>query len=134
MELGLGITAGSLATLRPLLRKLRGTSRDYESNAHGRSGSRLPGLTRDRGMPLSSMDQSAYAGAGDDKARATVTTIQSTKPGTWMDDSSHNSSEEYLASAEHSPSHLPSEGPGGGLSIYRTVEVTATSMMAREHV
>lgn len=140
IEIGLGISAGSLATLRPLLRKLRGSygSKYYsESRAtRGRlSSSRLQRMSRDRsGVPLGSLDQDAGHSSDDrpalraDKVGTTVTTIECNKKGSWMDDSSRNTSEERLAGV--GPGSRPSHGslhdgaPGLGLSIYRTVEVT----------
>ncbi|KAL4969453.1 putative integral membrane protein [Aspergillus stella-maris] len=143
IESGLGITAGSLATLRPLLRHWLGSSHDASytrgtpSPFPGRSGSRLPGALsgRDHVYPLGSMDDSAGR-LRPDKLAMTVTTIQ-----THHD----NSSEERLTTENVRPGHgghghgrdgRHGHGGGGastpprdelGMGIHQVIEVTQTS-------
>ncbi|KAF7596904.1 hypothetical protein BBP40_011949 [Aspergillus hancockii] len=142
IEVGLGITAGSLATLRPLLRHWLGSRTDptYPSPFPGRSGSRLPpGASRDRPFPLGSLDDNAQNRLRPDKLAVTVTTVHSQDPnGSWNGASSPNSSEERLT-AQGSPA-LPAVGGGDMvLGIHRTFEVTQTSSSGqsatvREHL
>ncbi|PKX95188.1 putative integral membrane protein [Aspergillus novofumigatus IBT 16806] len=133
IEVGLGISAGSLATLRPLLRMLRGTNTtdDYMSPMPGQSSSRRLGPSRDRPVPLGSLDTDGGGRFRPDKLATTVTTVHA--PDSPWRGSNENSSEE----------RLNSEGPvadGGdmGLGIHRTFEVTQTSeaksASVREHV
>lgn len=137
IEVGLGITAGSLATLRPLLRHWLGSRTDptYPSPFPGRSGSRLPGgASHDRPFPLGSLDESVQNRLRPDKLAVTVTTVQSQDHnGSWHGGSSPNSSEERLT-AQGSPA-LPAVGGEMGLGIHRTFEVTqtSTSQTVREH-
>lgn len=86
IENGLGISAASLATLRPLLRQIRGNSNSgpYSlssrmiSNGPNSKGSRLWNSRENRGMPLSSVDhQTNPGGLRPDKYAGTVTTIHS---------------------------------------------------------
>ncbi|KAL4931364.1 uncharacterized protein BDV17DRAFT_256685 [Aspergillus undulatus] len=141
IEAGLGITAGSLATLRPLLRHWLGFSsadasytRGAPSPFPGRSGSRLPGGLSDRGhiYPLGSMDNSVQSRLRPDKLALTVTTIQTQHD---------NSSEERLTSEENSRSHggKPSSPPLDGMGIHQVIEVHQTredvkGASVREHV
>ncbi|RDW64398.1 uncharacterized protein DSM5745_09809 [Aspergillus mulundensis] len=120
VEAGLGITAGSLATLRPLLRHWMGSSNDPSytrgtpSPFPGRSGSRLPGLSggtgRDRAFPLGSLDDSNRL--RPDKLALTVTTVQTQHDpeDRWPVLSSGNSSEERLTSENQ----RNAQGGGGG--------------------
>ncbi|OJJ74413.1 hypothetical protein ASPBRDRAFT_27442 [Aspergillus brasiliensis CBS 101740] len=150
IECGLGITAGSLATLRPLLRKWLGSSADHNYDASpfpGPSGSRPlgksggMGRSHDRPYPLGSLDDAAAQNRlRPDKLAVTVTTIQSqVDPDTrlWRGGSS-NSSEERLTgssgNAERTHATIPEVGGsdlelgmGMGLGIHRTFEVTQTS-------
>ncbi|KAB8228787.1 hypothetical protein BDV23DRAFT_175137 [Aspergillus alliaceus] len=141
IEVGLGITAGSLATLRPLVRHWLGSRTDptYPSPFPGRSGSRLPGgASRDRPFPLGSLDDNVNNRLRPDKLAITVTTVHSQdQNGTWHGASSSNSSEERLT-AQGSPA-LPAIGGEMGLGIHRTFEVTQTSTSGqsetvREHL
>ncbi|RAK85247.1 integral membrane protein [Aspergillus costaricaensis CBS 115574] len=152
IECGLGITAGSLATLRPLLRKWLGSSADHNYDASpfpGPSGSRPlgksggMGRSHDRPYPLGSLDEAAVQNRlRPDKLAVTVTTIQSqVDPDTrlWRGGSS-NSSEERLTgssgNAERTHGTIP-EGSdlelGMGLGIHRTFEVTQTSSGGTSH-
>ncbi|OOF95330.1 hypothetical protein ASPCADRAFT_406135 [Aspergillus carbonarius ITEM 5010] len=146
IEVGLGITAGSLATLRPLLRQWLGSSADHNYDASpfpGPSGSRPLGVNKsggvgrshDRPYPLGSLDDTGVQGRlRPDKLAVTVTTIQSqVDPDTrlWRGGSSNSSEERLTGSAgsggrnhgtimEHGDLEL-------GLGIHRTFEVTQTS-------
>ncbi|PYI05520.1 putative integral membrane protein [Aspergillus sclerotiicarbonarius CBS 121057] len=146
IEIGLGITAGSLATLRPLLRKWLGSSADHNYDASpfpGPSGSRPLGNNKSGGMgrshdrpyPLGSLDDTGVQGRlRPDKLAVTVTTIQSqvdpdTRP--WRGGTT-NSSEERLTGSAGSGgrSHGAIMENGDlemGLGIHRTFEVTQTS-------
>ncbi|KAL4997378.1 hypothetical protein BDV10DRAFT_169538 [Aspergillus recurvatus] len=154
IEVGLGITAGSLATLRPLLRKWMGSSNDPSyprgtpSPFPGRSGSRLPGASgRDRAFPLGSLDDSNRL--RPDKLALTVTTVQTQHDpeDRWPVLTSGNSSEERLTN-EHqrnengngnrTPPRSSTERNGFG-GIHQVIEVTQTSTNLRstsvkEHV
>ncbi|RHZ44169.1 putative integral membrane protein [Aspergillus thermomutatus] len=137
IEVGLGISAGSLATLRPLLRLIRGSSTtdDYMSPMPGQSASRRLGPSRDRPMPLGSLDTDAPGRFRPDKLATTVTTVHA--PESPWGGSSENSSEERLNA--HRPG-VPGVADGGDmrLGIHRTFEVTQTSeaksASVREHV
>ncbi|RAL12917.1 putative integral membrane protein [Aspergillus homomorphus CBS 101889] len=143
IETGLGITAGSLATLRPLIRHWLGSHSDpnYTRSPFGApSGSRRVGAvshnlrSHERPLPLGSLDEAAVQGRlRPDKLAVTVTTIHSQRgPST-----SSNSSEEQLTaglSGERSPSkdsrrrgNTESGSRGGFGGIQRTFEVTQTS-------
>ncbi|KAI9367834.1 hypothetical protein BJX61DRAFT_547121, partial [Aspergillus egyptiacus] len=146
IEAGLGITAGSLATLRPLLRHWfdSSTREDYSSTPFPRSGSRLPGASRDRPYPLGSLDDGGQSRLRPDKVAVTVTTVHThhDSEDRWRTLSGDNSSEERLTSDAHQGSGgVPSNdlGMGAGMGIQRVVEVTQTSSDAksasiREHV
>ncbi|KAF4150829.1 hypothetical protein CNMCM6936_005947 [Aspergillus lentulus] len=133
IEVGLGISAGSLATLRPLLRMIRGTSTtdDYMSPMPGQSSSRRLGPSRDRPVPLGSLDTDAGGRFRPDKLATTVTTVHA--PDSPWRGSSENSSEERLNSERPA-----ADGGDMGLGIHRTFEVTQTSeaksASVREHV
>ncbi|KAF9883015.1 hypothetical protein FE257_004328 [Aspergillus nanangensis] len=145
IETGLGITAGSLATLRPLLRHWFGTNVDYSSGMPGYSNSRRPGPSRDRPFPLGSLDDGLHGRLRPDKLAVTVTTVQSQRDmdGTWRGSSSPNSSEERLTFERPAPPLPPLDTGEMGLSIHRTFEVSQTTTAAaggghsesiREHV
>ncbi|CAG8289227.1 unnamed protein product [Penicillium salamii] len=134
IEAGLGITAGSLATLRPLLRVIIGsrTDPDYSSGFPGgrsRSASRqLAG--HEHAFPLGSIDDTPQSRLRPDKLAVTVTTIKSQRDGdTYAESSSPSSSEERLTFDRH-------------VGIHRTTEVTQTTTdtyenepkTTREHV
>ncbi|KAJ5972513.1 uncharacterized protein N7479_002431 [Penicillium vulpinum] len=141
VEAGLGITAGSLATLRPLLRKWTGSRSDpeYSSGFPGgrsRSASRQLGGGENRPFPLGSLDESVQSHLRPDKLAVTVTTINGQRDHDDIYDTSPSSSEERLTIDRPSP-RLPDLGFG----IRRTFEVTQTSTdrhdperIAREHV
>ncbi|PYH49734.1 putative integral membrane protein [Aspergillus saccharolyticus JOP 1030-1] len=153
IETGLGITAGSLATLRPLVRHWLGSHSD--PNYYGRSpfggpsGSRRMGggashnhaRSHDRPVPLGSLDDTAVQGRlRPDKLAVTVTTIHSQRGPM---NSSSNSSEEQLTAGLSDSGSKDSRGSrrgepdskgsaggyrGGGFGgIQRTFEVTQTS-------
>lgn len=131
VEVGLGITAGSLASLRPLLRRLRAfdSDQDYNPPVPGRSGAILHGGSRDKCMPLTSLDNTAQL--RHDKISVLVTTIQGQERESCINMSSRHSSQEQLNDKREM-----------GLEIYRTIEVTSTSTstadnmgsVLREHV
>lgn len=143
VEAGLGITAGSLATLRPLLRIWTGSHSDpYYStgfpNGRSRSASRQLGGGENRPFPLGSLDDSGQSRLRPDKLAVTVTTIQSQRDPDDVYSTSPSTSEERLTIDRPSP-RLQSEM---GLGIHRTFEVTQTStarhdsegIIVREHV
>ncbi|KAL3471740.1 integral membrane protein [Aspergillus californicus] len=158
IETGLGITAGSLATLRPLLRHWIGSSHDasYNYNARaspfpGRSGSRLPALSRERAFPLGSLDDSGQPRLRPDKVAVTVTTVQSQvdPEDRWRTlTSTRNSSEERLTMDQQQQNYRQNRHQSGveprssndlGMGIHRVVEVSQTSTnvrsaSVREHV
>ncbi|QQK45634.1 putative integral membrane protein [Penicillium digitatum] len=144
IEAGLGITAGSLATLRPLLRAWTGSNSDpyYSSRLPGgrsRSASRPLGGGENGPFPLSSLDSSVQSRLRPDKLAVTVTTIQSQRQRDTDDaySTSPSSSEERLTIDRPSP-----RLPDVGLGIHRTFEVTQISSerddserkVVREHV
>ncbi|OQE43399.1 hypothetical protein PENCOP_c003G06346 [Penicillium coprophilum] len=128
VEAGLGITAGSLATLRPLLRIWTGSRSDPDYNSgfpggRSRSASRQLGGVENRPFPLGSLDESAQSHLRPDKLAVTVTTIQSQRDHDDIYGTSPSSSEERLTIDRPSP-RLPNDI---GLGIHRTFEVTQTS-------
>ncbi|KAJ5134133.1 hypothetical protein N7448_000846 [Penicillium atrosanguineum] len=144
IEAGLGITAGSLATLRPLLRHWMGSHTDsnYPSGFPGPSGSRKNRASAQRGLPLGSVDTSRPGGLRPDKLAVMVTNIESQKDAenTWAGSSSSPSSSEERLNFEPSPAPPKIE-----VGIHQTFEVTQTSAdgddgsqgarhTAREHV
>ncbi|KAJ6099492.1 hypothetical protein N7467_001027 [Penicillium canescens] len=131
IEAGLGITAGSLATLRPLLRMWTGSRSDpdYSSGfpgARSRSASRQLG-GNDRPFPLGSLDDSAQSRLRPDKLAVTVTTIKSQRD---VDGGSlsPSNSEERLTVDRPSPRLTEDIG----LGIHRTFEVTQTTTDSEE--
>ncbi|KAJ0418792.1 hypothetical protein BJY00DRAFT_324727 [Aspergillus carlsbadensis] len=155
IEAGLGITAGSLATLRPLLRHWLGSTTsdgDYNNASPfpGRSGSKRLGGTRDhernRAFPLGSLDNSStQARLRPDKA-VTVTTVHTRHDNEEGDSSGHglgwrggsvSSSEERLTTererhgggrgAEPNMEIGVGMGMGMGMGIHQMIEVTQTS-------
>ncbi|KAL2852102.1 hypothetical protein BJY01DRAFT_260170 [Aspergillus pseudoustus] len=157
IEAGLGITAGSLATLRPLLRKWLGsTTSDGDYNASpfpGRSGSRrVGGSTRDRPFPLGSLDNTSVQGRLRPDKGVTVTTVHTHNDPeeTWRG-GSISSSEERLTSERDRVRDMDRGRGGGpvglgmgmgmGTGIHQVIEVTQTSTSTdvkstsvREHV
>ncbi|KAL4802519.1 putative integral membrane protein [Aspergillus unguis] len=157
VEAGLGITAGSLATLRPLLRHWLGTSTtDYTRGGPSpfpgrKSGSRLP---HDRAFPLGSLDDSVQSRLRPDKLALTVTTVQTQSPEERERErdvydehwpaalSSSNSSEERLTAQQMqvgSPVGAVPRVSGDRMGIHQMIEVTQTSTnvrtaSVREHV
>ncbi|KAL4778091.1 hypothetical protein BJX76DRAFT_344165 [Aspergillus varians] len=148
IEAGLGITAGSLATLRPLLRHWLGSTTDPNYNASplpfpGRSGSRRPGASRDRPFPLGSMDNSLQDRLRPDKLALTVTTVntqhESDREDQWRMVGVGNSSEERLTFEQQREGERGRTSGERGMGIHQTFEVTQTSTNAysasvREHV
>ncbi|KAJ5567140.1 hypothetical protein N7535_006446 [Penicillium sp. DV-2018c] len=142
IELGLGITAGSLATLRPLLRIVMGSSSTQEYPS-GFPTAQSPSASRKLGgsLPLGSLDESMQSRLRPDKLAFTVTTVKGQRrdPNDIYDDvsSSPTSSEERLTMDRSRP-----RAPGEmGLGIHRTFEVTQTTTThdvelrdIREHV
>lgn len=117
IENGLGISAASLATLRPLLRKIRGTSNAHTDSfsSHMISGPpsskprRLWSNPGSRGLPLNSIDQTNSGDLRPDKTAGVVTTIHSGPE-------DRDNSEEYL-----------NKGRASGERDYRVLEVHQTS-------
>ncbi|KAL2869541.1 uncharacterized protein BJX67DRAFT_370757 [Aspergillus lucknowensis] len=153
IEAGLGITAGSLATLRPLLRHWLGSSMDQDYTASpfpGRSGSRSRTRSRsrrarrsrsDRPFPLGSLDDTAQGTLRPDKLAVTVTTVQTQRDdrdreadGRWGDLGGENSSQKRLTLEEQQRGEGRSSGETGtgmgvgvGMGIHQVFEVTQTS-------
>lgn len=133
IEVGLGISAGSLATLRPLLRQFRGSSadREYLTNSyHRRTGSRLPGASHDCPVPLGSLD-AEEGRLRPDKLAVTVTTV-STHHGndtTWLGGPRDSDSDERsngdgpLSPRSHGSGNWNMGGGEMGLNVHRTFEV-----------
>ncbi|KAJ5689453.1 hypothetical protein N7462_003845 [Penicillium macrosclerotiorum] len=144
IEAGLGITAGSLATLRPLLRHWLGSRNDsrYPSGFPGESSAHRARRSNSRGMPLGSLEGSARGGLRPDKLAVMVTNIESQRDteNTWVGPSSPNSSEERLT-VNQSSLPTPKKFEVG---VHQTFEVTqapaegddayGSHPMAREHV
>ncbi|KAJ5495147.1 hypothetical protein N7539_000263 [Penicillium diatomitis] len=143
IEAGLGITAGSLATLRPLLRKWLG-SRNGSSYPSGFPNSgHLGGHSNSRALPLGSIDRLGNPkNLRPDKLAVMVTNIESQRDTelTWGGGSTSPSSSEERLTLEHDP--LPGQGKLD-IGIHRTIEVTQTTdgydaesqrRIAREHV
>ncbi|KAL2808339.1 hypothetical protein BJX63DRAFT_439486 [Aspergillus granulosus] len=151
IEAGLGITAGSLATLRPLLRHWLGfsTTDDDYNNASpfpGRSGSRrVGGGTRDRPFPLGSLDNSSLQGKLRPDKVATVTTVHThhDPEETWRGGSISSSEERLTSERERDRGRDVGDAAGVGMEmgmgIHRVIEVTQTSTdvqstSVKEHV
>lgn len=131
IETGLGITAGSLATLRPLLRHWLGSRNGSDYLAPSLPlASRKYGAGSTRPFPLGSLDASVERRFRPDKLAVTVTTVQTQRDphDTWKTPSSPNSSEEGLT-ADRSPGYYG--GGEMGLSIHQTFEVTQTTSSGR---
>ncbi|KAL5341378.1 hypothetical protein BJX70DRAFT_405969 [Aspergillus crustosus] len=144
IEAGLGITAGSLATLRPLLRRWFGSSTDQNYNASpfpGRSASKRTGPSRERPLPLGSMDDSVQGRLRPDKVAVTVTTVhtQTDRDDPWGDTSGRRSSVERLTVNGDQRDDEIWPPANRGLGIHQTFEVTQTSTggelaSVREHL
>ncbi|EYE93364.1 putative integral membrane protein, partial [Aspergillus ruber CBS 135680] len=115
IETGLGISAGSLATLRPLLRLLF-----PRSSQDGGSYTPSPGSRR---LPLGSLDSGAPHRFRPDKLAVTVTTVKSQHPGEELDDWERTSQEQLT---ERPPLPGIAEESGLGMGIHRTIEVNRT--------
>ncbi|KAJ5082020.1 hypothetical protein N7532_011063 [Penicillium argentinense] len=142
IEVGLGITAGSLATLRPLLRHWFGTRADPSYSAgfpKDTFGRRSGGISGQHALPLGSMN--GQSELRPDKVAVMVTNIESQREGKhpWSRPSSPSSSEEGLTYQQHTPHGRMEVG------IHQTFEVTRTGAaeqddgletwrIAREHV
>ncbi|KAJ5099487.1 hypothetical protein N7532_006488 [Penicillium argentinense] len=124
IEAGLGITAGSLATLRPLLRKMMGSRSDgdYSSGFPRASTSRRAGASGQRPVPLDSLDGTGHSELRPDKLAVVVTNIESQRDvdNSWLQPSSPNSSEERLTNEPPTPGRME-------VGIHRTFEVTTTA-------
>ncbi|KAL4864052.1 hypothetical protein BDV12DRAFT_205952 [Aspergillus spectabilis] len=144
IETGLGITAGSLATLRPLLRQWFGSSTDpnyIASPFPGRSGSKRVRASRERPLPLGSLDDTAQGRLRPDKVAVTVTTVhtQHGEDDEWRDLTGRNSSVERLTMDGDRQAEGTGPGRERGLGIHQTFEVTQTSTggesaSVREHL
>ncbi|KAJ5176703.1 uncharacterized protein N7482_002580 [Penicillium canariense] len=140
IEAGLGITAGSLATLRPLLRHWLG-SRNDSNYPSGFPTSGRRGGSNARAVPLGSLEGNGHRDLRPDKLAIMTTNIESQRDtqNTWGGSTSPSSSEERLT-VDHHP--LPMQGKME-VGIHHTFEVTRTTdggyaedshPMAREHV
>lgn len=116
IETGLGITAGSLATLRPLLRR-------FLSSRRGETYSHTPGPSAPR-LALGSLESSTQGRFRPDKLAVTVTTVQGDVAHEGSDSWDHRISLEQLT--ERPPLPGVAEEMGLGMGIHRTVEVTQT--------
>ncbi|PWY65699.1 integral membrane protein [Aspergillus heteromorphus CBS 117.55] len=162
IEAGLGITAGSLATLRPLVRKWLGSRSDPNytrspfpapSGSRRLGGNHKSGLSRDRPFPLGSLDTTGVQDRlRPDKLAVTVTTIQSQvepeRPwrghvgggsGGGITATSNSSEERLTGSAGNGNGNGMMGGDlelgmGMGMGIHRTFEVTQTSSSGRGSV
>lgn len=128
LEIGLGITAGSLATLRPLLRHWFGSRADpsYSAGFPKQSyGRRTGGLSGAHGasLPLGSISQAEGGDLRPDKVSVMVTNIESQRDSKkpWPRPSSPSSSEEGL-NVHHPP--LPGRMEVG---VHQTFEVIRTA-------
>ncbi|OGE50553.1 hypothetical protein PENARI_c016G09952 [Penicillium arizonense] len=142
LEVGLGITAGSLATLRPLLRHWLGTHADpsYSAGFPKESFGRPTGASRQRPVPLGSMGANERSELRPDKLAVMVTNIETQRDldGSWPHPSSPSDSVERLTVQQQT---LPGKMEVG---IRQTFEVTQTTedgfygegshWTAREHV
>ncbi|KAJ6082816.1 hypothetical protein N7467_006951 [Penicillium canescens] len=142
LEVGLGITAGSLATLRPLLRHWLGTYADpsYSAGFPKESFGRPTGASRQRPVPLGSMGANERSELRPDKLAVVVTNIETERDldGSWPHSSSPSDSVERLTVQQHT---MPGKMEVG---IRQTFEVTQTTedgfygegsrWTAREHV
>ncbi|OOQ85735.1 putative integral membrane protein [Penicillium brasilianum] len=141
IEAGLGITAGSLATLRPLLRKWLGSRNDSRYPSGFPNSGHLGANSNSRPMPLGSIDGSRQKGLRPDKLAVMVTNIESQRDTelTWGGSTSPSSSEERLTTEPPMPASRKMD-----IGIHQTFEVTQTTdaydaegshhRMAREHV
>ncbi|KAJ5388227.1 hypothetical protein N7509_010768 [Penicillium cosmopolitanum] len=94
IETGLGITAGSLMTLRPLFRWLLDGSMSYGRNGRsGRTSSRKHTLSKPHSHELNSLSNPSYWRPDIDAGKGIVNTVSSPRSNTFDDD---NSSQEAL--------------------------------------
>ncbi|KAJ5126575.1 hypothetical protein N7448_007354 [Penicillium atrosanguineum] len=125
LECGLGITAGCLATLRPLLRQLFGSHVDpsYSAGFPKESYGRYNPASGQRPVPLGSMNGTNRSELRPDKLAVMVTNIESQRDleRSWPGSSSPSSSEERLT-IQHPP--LPGKIEVG---VHQTFEVTRTA-------
>lgn len=140
-EAGLGITAASLATLRPLLRLWVGSHADssYPSGFPRASVSRKRGNSA-RLIPLGSVDDNLQRDLRPDKLSVMVNSIESRRGVENTPSSSPKSSEERL-NVDHATPSLQRKMEVG---IHQTFEVTHTTsdrnygegshQIVREHV
>lgn len=128
LEIGLGITAGSLATLRPLLRHWFGSRADpsYSAGFPKQSYGRRTGPISGAGVPLGSMNGNEGHDLRPDKVSVMVTNIESRRDSkkSWPRPSSPSSSEEGL-NVHHPP--LPGRMEVG---VHQTFEVIRTAAEA----
>lgn len=124
LEIGLGITAGSLATLRPLLRHWFGTRADpsYSAGIAKSFGRRTGGLSGNP-VPLGSMNGADAHDLRPDKVSVMVTNVESRRDSkrSRARPASPSSSEEGL-NVHHPP--LPGRMEVG---IHQTFEVIRTT-------
>ncbi|KAJ5182824.1 hypothetical protein N7492_000440 [Penicillium capsulatum] len=119
IEAGLGITAGSLATLRPLLRHWFGSqSGPYYSTQPPRVSHTHRVGSAQRPVQLESIDGTLQSDLRPDKLAVMVTNVECQRdgPSAWTRSSSPGNSEEGL-NADHSRIEV---------GIHRTFEVTQT--------
>lgn len=94
IETGLGITAGSLMTLRPLFRWFLDGSISYGRNARsGRTSSRKNPLSNPHSHELNPLGNPSYWRPDLDPGKGIVNTVSSPRSNTFDDD---NSSQEAL--------------------------------------
>ncbi|CAG7917657.1 unnamed protein product [Penicillium olsonii] len=141
LEAGLGITAGCLATLRPLLRHWFGSRADpsYSAGFPKDTYGRRTGASQSRPMPLSSMNGTERGDLRPDKLAVMVTNIESHRDleNSWPQPGSPSSSEERLTIQPPLPGRME-------VGVHQTFEVTRTAAdtdfgdvaqwTAREHV
>lgn len=124
IEMGLGITAGSLATLRPLVRKLLGTYSDKEHNyslPKMRSGGRR-GKGQQQPLRLASRDNLSMEHHDDtlrdDKVIVTTTAVRTHQGYSWT--------EGPRSPGGDSQEHLRPEDDAN-INVHQTFNVTVTS-------
>ncbi|KAJ5238905.1 hypothetical protein N7468_003524 [Penicillium chermesinum] len=126
VEAALGITAGSLATLRPLLRQWIGSRSGSDYTGFPRqSASRRIGNSAQHPVPLGSMDGENKSGLRPDKLAVVVTNIhgQTRKGSNWTLSPGSNSSEDELTNSSSPPHPARIE-----VGVHRTFEVTQSTV------
>ncbi|KAJ5182078.1 hypothetical protein N7449_012225 [Penicillium cf. viridicatum] len=121
LEVGLGITAGCLATLRPLLRHWFGSRADpsYSAGFPKETYGRRTGASQQQPVLLSSMNGTERGELRPDKLAVMVTNIESHRDleRSWPQPSSPSSSNEGLTIQPPPPGRME-------VGVHRTFEVT----------